>query len=252
MSRTTQIATLRESATRVAQTNYAERLRRSATRQSEWLRFGALRTTVALIAVTFVTGCGSGVSSEQAGSGYQSNEPAPLDRVSTRGTPFSSLLPRDEQALSRMRGGVGVPESISAEDVSILGTRGDRSFYRLSEHCYGSGPASPTNYVFGELQCTPAFPSPARPILDGTVFGSSAGPDERPQPRTMTVHASHGIAADGVAKVALLNADGQVVAETAVRDNIYRFDRVPAGNATKVVAYSATGEVVFSMPDAGS
>ena len=68
----------------------------------------------------------------------------------------------------------------------------------------------------------------------------------------MTVHTTQGIAADGVAKVALVDADGQIVVETPVIDNIYRFDRVPAGNATKVVAYSATGEVVFSMPDAGS
>jgi hypothetical protein len=211
-----------------------------------------VRITVALIAVALFTGCGSGVSSEQADPGYQSNEPAPLDRVSNRGTPFSSLLPRDEQALSRMRGGVGVPERISAEDVSILGTRGDRSFYRLSDHCYGSGPASPTNHVFGQVQCAPAFPSRVRPVLDQTVYGSTAGPDERPQPHTMTVHMSQGIAADGVAKIALVDADGHVVAETPVLDNIYRFERVPAGNATKVVAYSATGEVVFSMPDAGS
>jgi hypothetical protein len=213
---------------------------------------GRLRITVALIAVVLATGCGSAVSSEQADPAYQSNEPAPLDRVSNRGTPFSSLLPRDEQALSRMRGGVGVPESISVEHISILGTRGNRSFYRLSDHCYGSGPASPTNHVFGQISCTPAFPSPAVPVQDGTVFGSSAGRDQRPQPRTLTVHASHGIAADGVAKVALLDADGQIVAETSVRDNIYSFDPAPAGNATKVVAYSATGEVVFSQPPAGS
>lgn len=211
-----------------------------------------MRVTVALIAVALLTGCGSGVSSEQADPGHQSNEPASLDRVSNRGTPFSSLLPRDEQALSRMRGGVGVPESISVDDFSILGTRGDRSFYRLSDHCYGSGPASPTNYVLGEIQCSPAFPSRGRPVLDSTVFGSTAGPGERPQRQTMTVHASQGIAADGVAKIALVDPNGHVVAETPVLDNIYRFERVPAGNVTRVLAYSATGEVVFSTPDAGS
>jgi hypothetical protein len=68
----------------------------------------------------------------------------------------------------------------------------------------------------------------------------------------MTVHTSQGIAADGVAKVVLVDAGGHAVAETAVLDNIYRFDPVPAGNATRVVAYSATGEVLFSVPDAGS
>lgn len=219
-----------------------------------------MRITVALIAVAFITGCGSGVSSEQAGSGYQLNEPAPLDRVSNRGTPFSSLLPRDEQALSRMEQGQS-SQGIAVEDIAILGTRGDQSFYRLSDHCYGSGPASPTNHVFGLILCAPAFPSRAQPILDQTVYGSTAGPtvygstagpDERPQPRAMTVYTSQGIAADGVAKIALVDANGHVVAETSVLNNIYRFERVPAGNATKVVAYNATGEVVFPTPDAGS
>jgi hypothetical protein len=228
-----------------------------------------VRITVALIAVAFITGCGSGVSSEQADSGYQLNEPAPLDRVSNRGTPFSSLLPRDEQALSRMEQGQS-SQGIAVEDIAILGTRGDQSFYRLSDHCYGSGPASPTIHVFGLILCAPAFPSRAQPILDQTVYGSTAGPtvygstagptvygstagpDERPQPRAMTVYTSQGIAADGVAKIALVDANGHVVAETSVLNNIYRLERIPAGNATKVVAYNATGEVVFPTPDAGS
>lgn len=204
--------------------------------------------TFALIAVALVAGCGSGGSNDPAATGSKSSEPAPLDCVSNRGTPFSSLLPSDEQALSRMRGGVGVPESISVGDVSILVTRGDRSFYRLSEHCYGSGRASPTNHVFEQISCVPAFPSRNRPVLDATVYGSTAGPDERPQRETMTVHRSEGIAADGVAKVALVDADGQVVAETPVVDNLYDFGSVPPGNAVRVVAYDATGEVVFFQP----
>ncbi|HET8652369.1 MAG TPA: hypothetical protein VFM13_07335 [Gaiellaceae bacterium] len=64
----------------------------------------------------------------------------------------------------------------------------------------------------------------------------------------MTVHRSEGIAADGVAKVALVDADGQVVAETPVVDNLYDFGSVPPGNAVRVVAYDATGEVVFFQP----
>jgi hypothetical protein len=207
-----------------------------------------VRITFALIAVALVAGCGSGASNDQAAMSSKSSESAPLDRVSNQGTPFSSLLPRDEQALSRMRGGVGAPESISAADVSILGTRGDRSFYRLSEHCYGSGPAPPTNHVFGQISCTPAFPSRNRPVLDTTVYGTIAGPDERPQPEAMTVHRSEGFAADGVAKVALVDADGQVVAETLVVDNIYSFGPAPPGNAARVIAYDAAGEVVFSQP----
>lgn len=134
------------------------------------------------------------------------------------------------------------------KEVLILATRGDRSFYRLNDHCYGVGPASPTNHVFGAIHCKPNFPSPDAPVVDFTVYGSTAGPDERPQPQTMTVHASDGIAADGVAKVAFADADGQVIADTSVIDNIYRFDPRPAGTALKLVAYDATGEVVFSTP----
>jgi hypothetical protein len=207
--------------------------------------FGALRITLALIGVAVVAGCGSGPSDDQVAP--ESSRPAPLDRVSNRGTPFSELRPRDEQALSRFQYGPS-RRRISVEDISILGTRGDRSFYRLGDHCYGAGPASPTNHAFGHISCVPDFPSPDVPVLDATVFGSSAGPGERPPPETLTVHASEGIAADGVATVALVDTDGQVVAETPVLDNIYRFERVPTGTALRVVAYSTTGEVVFSQP----
>lgn len=203
----------------------------------------ALRTTLVPIAIVLATGCGSGASIEQADPSSPSTEPAPLNRVSNRGTPFSSLLPRDERVLSFME-----REGGPVEEISILATRGDRSFYRLRDNCYGTGPASPTKQVFGQVGCTDNFPSAERPVFDFTVFGSTAGSDERPEPQTMTVHTSQGIAADGVAKVALLDADGQVVAETSVLDNIYSFDRVPTGNAAKLVAYSATGEVVFSQP----
>jgi hypothetical protein len=64
----------------------------------------------------------------------------------------------------------------------------------------------------------------------------------------MTVHKSEGIAADGVAKVAFVDADGRVVAETSVLANVYSFDPAPAGNALSLVGYSATGEVVYSTP----
>jgi hypothetical protein len=206
-----------------------------------------MRITVGLIAIVVATGCGSGASNERADPGFSSTEPAPLDRVSNRGTPFSSVLPSDVRALTRMARSVG-GGGISADYISILGTRGERSFYRLSEHCYGSGFVSPTNRVFGAMSCTPKFPSRERPVLDFTVYNSSAGPDERPQPQNMTVNASEGIAADGVAKVAFLDAGGRVVADTAVIDNIFRFDPAPAGAGLILVAYDATGEVVFSTP----
>jgi hypothetical protein len=52
----------------------------------------ALRITVAVLAIALATGCGSGASSEQANPSFSSNEPAPLDRVGNRGTPFSASV----------------------------------------------------------------------------------------------------------------------------------------------------------------
>jgi hypothetical protein len=146
-----------------------------------------------------------------------------------------------------MARGVG-GDGISVHDISILATRGDTSFYRVSNHCYGLGPASPTNRTFGAIQCVPKFPSPEVPILDFTVYGSSVGPDERPQPQTMFVRASEGIAADGVTKVGFVDTGGQVIAHTSVSANAYRFESAPAGTALKLVAYDATGEIVFATP----
>jgi hypothetical protein len=202
-----------------------------------------LRITVAVVAIALATGCGSGASSEQANPSFSSNEPAPLDRVSNRGTPFSA--PVDDRLADRLQA-TGMGRAL--EDISLLATRGDRAYYRMGGECYAVGRASSATFAPGAISCSPQFPSPASPILDFTVFGSTAGPDERPQPQNMTVHASQGIAADGVAKVAFVDPDGQVIAEAPVLGNVYRFDRAPAGNATKLVAYSATGEVVFSQP----
>jgi hypothetical protein len=203
----------------------------------------ALRVTVALLALVVVTGCGSGTSSEAADPDFRSNEPAPLDRVSNRGTPFSA--PVDDRLAHRLEA-TGMRRAL--EHIFLLATRADRAYYRMGGECYAVGRASSSTYAPGAISCSPQFPSPNTPILDFTVFGSTAGPDERPQPQNMTVYASHGFAADGVAKVAFVDADGQVVAESPVLDNVYQFEPAPNGNALRLVAYAATGEVVFSQP----
>lgn len=128
---------------------------------------------------------------------------------------------------------------------SVLATRGDRAYYRVSEGCYGAGPAPPSSYTLGQIQCprSPQFPSADLPILDFTTFRGGGSDQTFP---ALAVYRSEGIAADGVAKVAWLDADGRAVAETAVADNIYQFDPVPPGEALSFVAYSASGEIVFS------
>jgi hypothetical protein len=175
-----------------------------------------LRVTVALLAIALATGCGSGASTEQASPSFSSNEPAPLDRVSNRGTPFSA--PVNDRLANRLQA-TGLGRAL--ENISLLATRGERAYYRIGEQCYAVGRASSAKFVPGAIACSPQFPT-NRPILDFTVFGSTAGPDERPQSQNM--------------------------AEASVRDNVYSFDPAPAGNALSQVAYSAAGEVVYSTP----
>jgi hypothetical protein len=161
-----------------------------------------------------------------------------LDRVSTRGAPFSSLLLRDQRVLNDM-GRAGA-------EISILARSGERAFYRLGKDCYGSGPVSPSEYTFGVIKCSSDFPTAAQPVLDFSIFHSSSGGDAKPS--AATLWRSEGIAADGVAKVALVTADGQSIAETAVVDNKYSFSALPAAGGVSLVAYDARGKVVFSEP----
>jgi hypothetical protein len=129
---------------------------------------------------------------------------------------------------------------------SVLATRGDQAYYRVSEGCYGVGPAPPSSYTLGAIRCprSPQFPSADLPILDFTTFRGVSSSDQTFP--ALTVYRSEGIAADGVAKVAWLDADGRAVAETAVADNIYQFDPVPPGESQSLVAYTASGEIVCS------
>jgi hypothetical protein len=197
--------------------------------------------TVVSLLLALGTSCGS-ITASQEDASTPSGEPPRLDRVSNRGK-LSSPLPGDNRALERMR-----EKGMAAGATSVLATRGDRAYYRVSEGCYGVGPAQPSSYTLGAVHCprSPQFPSAELPILDLTTFGGKGSSDERPTTRTLTVWRSEGIAADGVAKVAWLDADGRAVAETVVAENVYQFDPVPPGEAESLVAYSATGEVVFS------
>jgi hypothetical protein len=195
--------------------------------------------TAASLVLALGTSCGSTAARQQEAA-TPPGEPARLDRVSNPGKP-SSPLPGDNRALERMR-----EKGMATGGTSLLATRGDRAYYRVSEGCYGVGPAPPNSYTLGAVHCprSPQFPSADLPILDLTIFGGKGSSDERPT--TLTVWRGEGIAADGVAKVAWLDADGRAVAETEVSENVYRFDPAPPGEAQSLVAYSASGEIVFS------
>ncbi|HKB93539.1 MAG TPA: hypothetical protein VKC62_04800 [Gaiellaceae bacterium] len=61
-------------------------------------------------------------------------------------------------------------------------------------------------------------------------------------------HFLQGVAADGVATVELLDADGNVVESTPVTDNLFESDAAPTGTPASIVTLDATGTVTSRRP----
>jgi hypothetical protein len=57
-----------------------------------------------------------------------------------------------------------------------------------------------------------------------------------------------GVAADGVARVAVLDSSGGVIASTPVVDNLYAGANLPQGDAVAIAALDASGNVVYRQP----
>ena len=151
--------------------------------------------------------------------------------VAASDTPFSKVSGL-EQAMSEL----GFPSTLQ-----LLATRDGISFYavrRADGHvCVaidaapGAGDHKGVGCDLGDpsLPGTPAFPSPQRPIIDFSRFSGGA--------RLM------GFAADGVASVDLLDADGNVIDSAPVIGNVYVDANPPAGGAA-VEALDSQGAVV--------
>jgi hypothetical protein len=192
-----------------------------------------------------LTGCGSAQSPEGPSAQPPPADLPGLNRVSNPGVPYHAILPRDEFVLQRLaEDGRGIGR------ILIMGRRGGRAFYRIDAECFATGPASPKVETFSQISCTTAFPSAVHPVLDFTIFHSPGASDERPT--KLIVSRSAGVAADGVAKVALVDEAGDVVAETAVVDNTYIFDPSPPGENLRIAAFSETGERIFEQPKRAS
>ncbi|HET8606133.1 MAG TPA: hypothetical protein VFL66_03800 [Gaiellaceae bacterium] len=105
------------------------------------------------------------------------------------------------------------------------------------------------------IGCAPADYFPAEtPLLDFST-GMPNGGFGRPHPGDHVIGAVHwddirrlvGFAADGVASVALLDADGGTIARTPVSGNVYLDENVPAMPAAAVVALDAQGTVLYRI-----
>jgi hypothetical protein len=91
--------------------------------------------------------------------------------------------------------------------------------------------------------CAPAgfFPSPERPIMGFPVIGPGGATPER----SPYLHFLAGFAADGVARVDLVDANGATIVSAPVADNLYAATDIPQVAAAAIVAYDAEGHVVY-------
>lgn len=138
---------------------------------------------------------------------------------------------------------------VGAVDASRLARRDSRSFYRLARRdgsvCYSINTTDVEDHIGGAMCPTTAtaFPSPARPILDFSLFEATS--HVRGQ---LHVVNGQGIAADGVASVGLLDENGRLIVRAPATDNVYALD-VPQGQvATTVAAYADDGTEVARIP----
>ena len=127
--------------------------------------------------------------------------------------------------------------------ISLLAIRGERAFFRLSggaRTCFAGGTASVAGAEVDSVSCAESFPSATQPILNFSIFEATAS---RPAPRLVNLR---GIAADGVVAVEARSRQGDVVATTAVVDNVFHLAKLPSRvEATVLVALNAAGEIVY-------
>ena len=88
-------------------------------------------------------------------------------------------------------------------------------------------------------QDKPQFPSRKYPLQDFSPIEMSL---ERPHPHYMWLA---GIAADGVEKIAVIDADNRVVPAADVVDNVYFTRTLPKGDFFGLAALDRDGDIVW-------
>ena len=104
--------------------------------------------------------------------------------------------------------------------------------------CYAIGPVETGGIAALACLRPPAeFPSAEAPILDMSGIAGDL------QTHSTTFLELSGLAADGVARVGLIGADG-VLQDTEVQENIYYAD-LPQIEAKALVAFDPSGQEIF-------
>ncbi len=193
-----------------------------------------------LVIGTFaIAACVGAVSVTRAATA--SDDPAsPISSVQTkqyvgaRGLPAGELSDQDKLLLEPVE-----KAGNHFGSITLLGTEGDRAYYRLDNQtgadCFAVGPADPTGDRLGQVICAPTFPSSTHPILDFSVWHGDL------------LWRSEGIVADGVKAVSMFDPNGSVIAEVSVTNNIYSFVGFTAQKVAEIVAQDVDGNKVGSI-----
>ena len=133
-------------------------------------------------------------------------------------------------------------------DLFLLRRDQGRAVYRIGglragyTSCYATGPASEVGRL-GLTACgrarLPGFPSHAQPVLN------LSGIQLRRGQKTPSLFRLEGLAADAVAEIGLLDADGEVVERVPVEANVYVLAAPPEEANGDLVAYDREGRIVF-------
>ena len=149
------------------------------------------------------------------------------------------------QAAELMARAVNPDFTGSVTGVDLLSSQDGRGLYRIeterSTGCYAARPAGAANGLVTELTIVvcpidPAFPSAEQPLLDLSVRNTAGG--------KTYLSRIEGFAADGVASIDLLRADGSTISTILVRDNTYEADTNATSAVTSIVARDDAGNEV--------
>jgi hypothetical protein len=130
--------------------------------------------------------------------------------------------------------------SLGYREVYLLETIDDRALYRVIKSdgrvCYGAGFAASIGSL-GRITCM----RQELPLMDFSVMEITRGSDEiRP-------YRVEGIAADGIATVAITDSTGKILARTDVLRNVYHFRSVPNMRVDGLVGLDVSGNRVGEL-----
>jgi hypothetical protein len=134
----------------------------------------------------------------------------------------------------------------TVKSVRLIANRGGYTFYIIElndQRCFAFGHVG-KDQLFGTPECPAVsgyeFPTPEHPVLDKSIVEASV---DKPNPHIFRLQ---GFAADAVKEIAFRRANGELVARTPVRDNVYLRSTGLPDDTDTIVALDASGKELWS------